>query len=158
MKRMLLTIYFFLALIILANAGQIYSCIDHDGNKIVTDHIEEGMKKCVPIEAFSESPQREQQFRMKVKEQSAENEYWNAKREREAKDWKEQKESEEKHKNEQEAAEKIRVCRSECSSSQNSCNDSCERNYGHYDRERDCRKSCSDSYDLCLYNKCKIRN
>jgi hypothetical protein len=49
MKVIILTLCFFIAFSISANAGAIYKCTDRDGNKIITDNIQDGMTKCVLI-------------------------------------------------------------------------------------------------------------
>jgi hypothetical protein len=51
----------FFALLTAANAGELYSCIDRDGNKIVTDSPQDGMK-CVLKESYNDpSPQERAQ-------------------------------------------------------------------------------------------------
>lgn len=54
MKQTIFTLCIFLALIISANAGEIYFCIDHDGNSVFTDSPREGMKNCVLKESYVE--------------------------------------------------------------------------------------------------------
>lgn len=46
MKILILTLCFFIAFINFANAGEVYNCIDRNGNKIITDMPQDGMK-CV---------------------------------------------------------------------------------------------------------------
>jgi hypothetical protein len=47
MKRIIFTLCIFFALVISINAGELYLCIDRDGNSIVTDNPQDGMKNCV---------------------------------------------------------------------------------------------------------------
>lgn len=44
MKRIIFTLCFFLTFLISAYAGELYECIDHDGNSIITDIPQDGMK------------------------------------------------------------------------------------------------------------------
>jgi hypothetical protein len=47
MKAIILTLCFFIAFLNFANAGELYNCIDRNGNSIVTDNPQDGMKNCV---------------------------------------------------------------------------------------------------------------
>jgi hypothetical protein len=47
MKRIIFTLCVFFALAVSANAGDLYICIDRDGNSIVTDSPQDGMRDCV---------------------------------------------------------------------------------------------------------------
>jgi hypothetical protein len=53
MKQIIFTLCVFLALVISVNAGELYICIDRDGNSIVTDSPKDGMKKCVLNDSYS---------------------------------------------------------------------------------------------------------
>lgn len=44
MKIVILILCFFISLINFANAGEMYNCTDHNGNKIITDNPQDGMK------------------------------------------------------------------------------------------------------------------
>ena len=46
MKQVFLTLCVFLVLLATANAGELYDCIDSDGNAIITDNPQDGMEKC----------------------------------------------------------------------------------------------------------------
>ena len=46
MKQIILTLCFFFAFITSGYAGELYKCIDRDGNAIVTDSPQDGMKNC----------------------------------------------------------------------------------------------------------------
>lgn len=63
MKVIILTLCFFIALLNFANAEALYNCIDRDGNSIVTDSPQDGMKNCVLKESesvpSSEEPENE---------------------------------------------------------------------------------------------------
>lgn len=60
MNRIFLILCIF-ALLTAANAGELYSCIDRDGNKIITDSPQDGMK-CVSKESYEDlSPQERAQ-------------------------------------------------------------------------------------------------
>lgn len=39
-----------------AHAGELYSCIDRDGNSIVTDSPQDGMKNCVLKDSYEDDP------------------------------------------------------------------------------------------------------
>ena len=47
MKQIILTLCVFFAFIASAYAGKLYNCIDRDGNAIITDVPQDGMKNCV---------------------------------------------------------------------------------------------------------------
>jgi hypothetical protein len=47
MKISILTLCFFIAFLNFASAAELYNCIDRDGNSIVTDNPQDGMKNCV---------------------------------------------------------------------------------------------------------------
>lgn len=47
MKRIILTLCMFFALVISINAAELYLCIDRNGNSIVTDNHPDGIKNCV---------------------------------------------------------------------------------------------------------------
>jgi hypothetical protein len=47
MKRIIFTLCVFFALAVSVNAGELYLCIDRDGNSIVTDNPQDEMKNCV---------------------------------------------------------------------------------------------------------------
>ena len=47
MKQIVLTLCVFFAFITSSYAGELYNCIDSDGNAIVTDSPQDGMKNCV---------------------------------------------------------------------------------------------------------------
>ena len=53
MKQIIFTLCVFLALVIYVNAEELYICIDHDGNSIVTDSPKDGMKNCVLNDSYS---------------------------------------------------------------------------------------------------------
>ena len=53
MKQIVFTLCVFLALVISVNAGELYICIDRDGNSIVTDSPKDGMKNCVLNDSYS---------------------------------------------------------------------------------------------------------
>jgi hypothetical protein len=57
MKQIVLTLCVFFAFITSAYSGDLYKCIDRDGNIIVTDRIQDGMKKCVLMESYKQSPE-----------------------------------------------------------------------------------------------------
>ena len=52
MKVMILTLCLFIAFLTFANGGELYQCINRDGNAIVTDNPQDGMKNCVLKESF----------------------------------------------------------------------------------------------------------
>ncbi len=54
MRRTIFTLCIFLALIISAKGGEIYFCIDRDGNSVFTDSPREGMTNCVLKESYTE--------------------------------------------------------------------------------------------------------
>jgi hypothetical protein len=57
MKQIVLTLCVFFAFITSAYSGDLYKCIDRDGNNIVTDKIQNGMKKCVLLESYKQLPE-----------------------------------------------------------------------------------------------------
>jgi len=61
----ILTLCVFFALIISANAGDLYHCLDLNGNSIITDTPQDGMTNCVLKDSYEDqaSQQRAQQQR-----------------------------------------------------------------------------------------------
>jgi hypothetical protein len=57
MKQIVLTLCVFFAFITSAYSGDLYKCIDRDGNNIITDRIQNGMRKCVLMESNKQSPE-----------------------------------------------------------------------------------------------------
>jgi glutaredoxin len=70
MKVIVLTLCFFIIFINFANAGEIYNCIDRDGNKIITDRPQDGMK-CASKETYRESSPGEIAEKEAMKKQKA---------------------------------------------------------------------------------------
>jgi hypothetical protein len=60
MKRIIYILCVFFTLIISVNAGEMYICIDRDGNSIVTDSPQDGMKNCVLENSYKKSSPEEQ--------------------------------------------------------------------------------------------------
>lgn len=54
MKLIILNLCFFIPFLNFANAGELYNCIDRDGNSIVTDNPQDGMKNCALKDSYSE--------------------------------------------------------------------------------------------------------
>ena len=57
MKRIFIVMFILFDLFIFlasTNAGELYNCIDSDGNKIVTDNPQDGMKDCVLKESYDD--------------------------------------------------------------------------------------------------------
>ena len=52
MKRIIFTFCVLFTLVIYVNAGELYTCIDLDGNSIVTDNPQDGMKNCVLKDSY----------------------------------------------------------------------------------------------------------
>ena len=52
MKRIIFTLCVFFALVIFANAGELYRCIDSTGNSVFTDSPQDGMRDCVLKESY----------------------------------------------------------------------------------------------------------
>ena len=52
MKQIVLTLCVFFAFINSTYAGELYNCIDSDGNAIVTDSPQDGMKNCVLNDSY----------------------------------------------------------------------------------------------------------
>ena len=61
MKRIIFTLCLFLALAISVNAEELYTCIDSNGNSIVTDSPQDGMKNCVLKDSSIKSSPKEQE-------------------------------------------------------------------------------------------------
>jgi len=59
MKRILLTLCVFIAFITSANAGELYICIDRDGNSIITDIPQDGMRNCILKDSYRKPPPEE---------------------------------------------------------------------------------------------------
>jgi hypothetical protein len=128
-----------------AHADELYSCIDRDGNSIITSSPQDGMKNCVLKDSYEDPAPYERAEKKYIKEQKSMTEKYSE--ERNARE-QEQKEISEKY-----------TCKSNCYSDQKTCNDACEqydnpRYYDWLNQWKSCRKTCSESYDRCLYNKC----
>jgi Domain of unknown function (DUF4124) len=52
MKRILLTLSIFIAFITSANAGELYSCTDRDGNTVITSSPQDGMTNCALKDSY----------------------------------------------------------------------------------------------------------
>jgi hypothetical protein len=65
MKRIFIAMFIFFSLFIFfasANAGELYNCTDSDGNQIVTDSPQDGMKDCVLKDSYADpSPEERAQ-------------------------------------------------------------------------------------------------
>lgn len=59
MKQIIFILCIFFAFLTCANAGEMYDCIDRNGNSIVTDNPQEGMKNCV-LKVSSSQPSSEE--------------------------------------------------------------------------------------------------
>ena len=62
MKRLFTRVFIFFSLFIIfasAHAGQLYNCIDSDGNKVVTDSPRDGMKDCVVKDSYPDPSPKE---------------------------------------------------------------------------------------------------
>jgi len=68
MKQILLALCIFSAFITSANAGDLYSCTDSHGNKIVTSTPQDGMENCVLKDSYDE-PTPEQKARNREMQQ-----------------------------------------------------------------------------------------
>jgi len=73
MKVIILTLCFFIAFLTFANAGKLYNCIDHDGNTIVTDNPQDGMKNCMLKESFRDLTPEELAEKEKMEKENMEN-------------------------------------------------------------------------------------
>ena len=67
MKRTFFILYIIFAFITSANAGAMYSCIDRNGNKIITDNLQDGMIKCSLMESY-ETPSSQEQGQLPAPE------------------------------------------------------------------------------------------
>jgi hypothetical protein len=58
-KRIISALFVFFALVVSANAGDFYLCIDRNGNSIATDSPQDGMRDCVLKESYVKPSQEE---------------------------------------------------------------------------------------------------
>ena len=66
MKRIILMLCIFSALLTAAYAGEIYRCTDRDGNTIITNNPQDGMGKCVLKDTYNDSlPQEKRMMELK---------------------------------------------------------------------------------------------
>jgi hypothetical protein len=70
MTKIFLIVISFFALLIVANAGSLYICIDKDGNEIISDSPQDGMK-CVLKETFRKPTPEEITERKEKEKQKA---------------------------------------------------------------------------------------
>lgn len=68
MKQLLLILYFFVAVITPVQAGELYSCVDREGNRMITDTPRDGMK-CELKDRFEESAAKAEPEKEKVNPQ-----------------------------------------------------------------------------------------
>ena len=59
MKQIILTLCIFFAFIVSTYAGEMYDCTDANGNAIVTDSPQDGMKNCVLKDSYKEQSPEE---------------------------------------------------------------------------------------------------
>lgn len=140
MNRIFLISCVFFALLTAANAGDFYRCVDRDGNTIITDSPQSGMKKCV-LKASDKEPTPEEGKAQKQRES-------------------ERKKVQEKYRNNREPAPRDAVprkavsgeragmeeCKRACSIDRGSCEFPCPRDY----RQQGCLDSCRSVADNCL--------
>lgn len=55
MNRIFITLCIFFAFITFANAGEMYRCVDRNGNPIVTSSPQDGMGNCVLMDSYEDS-------------------------------------------------------------------------------------------------------
>jgi hypothetical protein len=77
MKRIVLTLCVFIALATFANAGEMYRCVDRDGNTIISDYQRDGMKCSLKGYYRDPSPQeraqeQEESQRIRVQQENQE--------------------------------------------------------------------------------------
>ncbi len=59
LNRILISLFIFFTVVTAAYSGAIYSCVDRDGNPVVTSFPQDGMKNCVLKDSFEDqSPQK----------------------------------------------------------------------------------------------------
>jgi hypothetical protein len=73
MKRIIFTLCVFIAFLTSVHAGELYHCIDRDGNAIVTDNPQDGMKNCVLKESFKGLTPEELAEKEKTEKEKMEN-------------------------------------------------------------------------------------
>ena len=134
-------------------AGELYHCIDRNGNSIVTDSPQDGMKNCVLGDSWKDpSPEELAKKKKYIDKHNAIEEY-NKKiteknKEKFNKEYLEQqRESEEKRRKVDEELKKYSECAYSCSKSLSSCKSDCR-----HSSFSSCHKSCSESYNRCMYN------
>jgi LPS O-antigen subunit length determinant protein (WzzB/FepE family) len=65
MKRIILTLCIFFALVTTAYAGELYHCIGSNGKSIITDTPQDGMTKCVLKDSYDEPTPQERAQRQR---------------------------------------------------------------------------------------------
>jgi hypothetical protein len=134
MSRLFIAVCIFFTFIISANAMELYSCIDKDGNKIVTSSPQDGMTNCV----LKDSQEDDAPKNIKEKQ------YYSGKsseREAKAEDYRRKRQKED--------------CEKECYDAEQSCFKSCDDDYKNNNSGRNfCRRGCSDTRNSCKKNRC----
>jgi len=134
MNRILIIVCLLFSLIVTAEAGGLYSCIDQDGKAIVTTTPQDGMRDCVLKDSQENFTDRETYEKSKVSQRSAE-------REAREENYRKRRQKEE--------------CVSECSDAQQSCFKTCDEDYKkNYSGRNFCRRGCADTYNSCKSNRC----
>lgn len=59
MKRIIFTLCVFFTLVVYVNAGELYFCIDRNGNSVFTDSPQDGMRDCIIKESYVNSSSEE---------------------------------------------------------------------------------------------------
>ena len=134
MNRLFIAVCVFFAFTVSANAMELYSCIDQNGNKIVTSNPQDGMQNCVLKDSQEDVDPQETKEKPYYKGKSAD-------REAKAEDYRRKRQKEE--------------CEKECYDAQQSCFRTCEEDYKKNYSGRDfCKKGCSDTCNSCKRNRC----
>lgn len=134
MKRILITVCLLFGLIVSANAGTLYSCIDQEGKAIVTSSPQDGMRDCVAKDSQDDSAygdiKEKPYYSDKSSERAAKEENYRRKRQKED-------------------------CEKECYETEQSCFKSCDNDYKkNYSGRNFCRRGCADTRDSCKKNRC----
>ena len=131
MKQIVLTLCVFFAFINSTYAGELYNCIDGDGNAIVTDSPQDGMKNCALKDSYRDPTPRERAEKEYTSQRNADSQ---------------------NSRDEQNARERKCNCQDGCTNTAQYCASGC---YTSYSRSKasdivDCVASCAKSKFSCI--------
>jgi len=117
-------------------AGEFYNCIDRNGNSIITDSPQDGMKKCKLMESSEDEEQGRQERRTIRREVREEGRAI-------------RREEREERRADREKPKRDKNCEHNCQTTYNSCVSDCTH-MGRLYNESSCRYTCNELLNGCM--------